>query len=69
MKEKTAVLLRTTTSIGERFVEALELLAAEEPLSITVSAADLGAVREAVGALRARAVETGYVGKGMVSAR
>lgn len=64
MKAKTAVLLRTTTSIGERFLSAIELLAVEEPESFAVSNSDLADLARIVGELRARAVETGYVGGG-----
>jgi hypothetical protein len=62
VKEKTKVLLRTTTSIGERFLLALDLLAAEEPEAFVVNATAHSNVRRAVAELRTDAVATGYVG-------
>jgi hypothetical protein len=62
VKEKTRVLLRTTTSIGEHFLQALDYLAVEEPEAFTVDAKDHADVIRAVGVLRAHAVEQGYIG-------
>jgi hypothetical protein len=54
------VMLRSTTSVGERFVLALDLLAEVNPA--VVIDADVRSVHAAVGRLRDRAREVGYVG-------
>lgn len=60
-RESVNTLLRTTTSIGENFVEAVVLLASKG--SEHVPAADLTALHGIVGRLVGRAEQTGYIGK------
>ncbi len=63
MKSTTSIRIRTTTEVGEHFVECLESLDRAEPSEYQIPVEDMTAVRRCVDRLRGDAVQTGYIGR------